>query len=329
LERENYGYGPSRDYNGFSNIITLVTSEYPTSFNIHSLESLSFIVTVMINRIIDKDQEILYDREISVKSRRIQWIIEGNLLQRIQTSARPERPHEVFQSELLGRMACLMIICDYSENVSETKVWLRLSPLLSRALPEIDAFVETECILKGKDIDQRISDSDFHKFDTDYYGRAADADYEVIPGKLQIKDIQKCQSLTFNINIELDPGQDKALEHWKDVFLRQSTKENEVLLRKWMKDELKLPQYLSTFKENGFENLEDVSCLQYSDLKEMGVNKLGHRRRIMACVQKLKEADHTADHATDEEDVESRGLRRGSHRGSHRGSRRGSRRGWR
>lgn len=254
-----------------------------------------------------------------MKSRRIQWIIEGNLLQRIQTSARPERPHEVFQSELLGRMACLMIICDYSENVSEIKVWLHLRPLLSRAVPEINAFVETECILKGKDIDQKISNSDFHKFQ--WINDHSPDGSQDITGKLQIKDIQKCQSLTFNINIELDPGQDKALEHWKDVFLRQSTKENDVLLRKWMKDELKLPQYLSTFKENGFENLEDVSCLQYSDLKEMGVNKLGHRRRIMAYIQKLKGADHTAD----EEDVESRG----SHRGSHRGPRRGSRRGWR
>ena len=59
-------------------------------------------------------------------------------------------------------------------------------------------------------------------------------------------------------------------------------------LRKWMKDEVKLPRYFNVLRDNGFDNLESLQDLTDWDLKEMGIDKMGHRRRIMRNVNMLR-----------------------------------------
>merc|ERR1712176_1672491 len=59
-------------------------------------------------------------------------------------------------------------------------------------------------------------------------------------------------------------------------------------LRKWMEDEVKLPQYLDLLKEDGFDDPESVQELTEDDLKAMSITKTGHRRKIMKNVARLK-----------------------------------------
>lgn len=59
--------------------------------------------------------------------------------------------------------------------------------------------------------------------------------------------------------------------------------------RKWLQDEVKLPQYFGMLKQNGFDDMDSLQDLVEEDLSEMGIEKVGHRRRLMRNVDKWKE----------------------------------------
>ena len=61
-----------------------------------------------------------------------------------------------------------------------------------------------------------------------------------------------------------------------------------VAVRRWMKTVVKLPQYLDLFIENGFEDLSVIQTLTVNDLMEMGIEKKGHRIKIVQCIAKLQ-----------------------------------------
>lgn len=48
------------------------------------------------------------------------------------------------------------------------------------------------------------------------------------------------------------------------------------LLREW-----KLSEYCGMFDDNGIDTLEDLQHVTHEDLKEMGMKKLGHRKRLL------------------------------------------------
>ena len=45
--------------------------------------------------------------------------------------------------------------------------------------------------------------------------------------------------------------------------------------------------YFNKFIENVFDNLDSVKLLTDNDLKEIGINKLGHRKLILKAIQNL------------------------------------------
>eukprot|EP01084_Bolivina_argentea_P104478 187069_1 len=59
-------------------------------------------------------------------------------------------------------------------------------------------------------------------------------------------------------------------------------------IKKWLNDVVKLPQYLHVFIKDGFYDLNDVKLMKNDDLKEIGVNKLAHRLRILQQINVLK-----------------------------------------
>ena len=63
-------------------------------------------------------------------------------------------------------------------------------------------------------------------------------------------------------------------------------------LREWLRDEVRLPQYIDVFLKNGFENLSVIQPLGVNDLDEMGIEKKGHRLQIVLAIAKLKAVDH-------------------------------------
>ena len=75
-----------------------------------------------------------------------------------------------------------------------------------------------------------------------------------------------------------------------DEELKEETEEEK--LRKWMENEVKLPRYFHVLKENGFEDMESVLDLTLNEMKEMGIDKMGHRKRIMKHIAKLQAANN-------------------------------------
>ena len=61
----------------------------------------------------------------------------------------------------------------------------------------------------------------------------------------------------------------------------------ELIVKQWLVDEVKLPQYFEALKEGGFDDMESVYYVTEDDLKAMGINKPGHRRKILIYAAKL------------------------------------------
>ena len=63
---------------------------------------------------------------------------------------------------------------------------------------------------------------------------------------------------------------------------------NESELREWIENKVKLPQYLDLMIENGFEDLESLQDITMEHLREMGIDKIGHRIKLMKAVATLQ-----------------------------------------
>ena len=61
-------------------------------------------------------------------------------------------------------------------------------------------------------------------------------------------------------------------------------------VRRWMRNEVKLPQYLDLLIANGYDDLSVIQDLSIMDLEEMGIEKKGHRMRIVKAISNLKAA---------------------------------------
>eukprot|EP01083_Nonionella_stella_P182175 654671_1 len=70
----------------------------------------------------------------------------------------------------------------------------------------------------------------------------------------------------------------------------ESCEENEsdcVELRAWMKRPVGLEQYTEMMIYSGYRNMKDLEVMTLDDLKEMGVRKVAHRRKIYSFAQRL------------------------------------------
>merc|ERR1711879_803046 len=66
----------------------------------------------------------------------------------------------------------------------------------------------------------------------------------------------------------------------------------------WLRDTVRLPQYLELFESEGFDELEVLVDLTDPLLKQIGIKKMGHRMKIMKEIKKLNQAqEHQNDNA--------------------------------
>ena len=65
----------------------------------------------------------------------------------------------------------------------------------------------------------------------------------------------------------------------------ESKQENEVQL--WLRNTVSREEYCKLFHENGFETMDEVLTITETDLKELGITKMGHRRQILNAIKKL------------------------------------------
>ena len=67
---------------------------------------------------------------------------------------------------------------------------------------------------------------------------------------------------------------------------------------KWLKNIVELPQYLGQFEEEGYDDLLIIKeTLTEEDLIKIGINKRGHRKKILLYASKLKFDDSNDDDA--------------------------------
>ena len=65
-----------------------------------------------------------------------------------------------------------------------------------------------------------------------------------------------------------------------DQMLNTTDVDEKELVTNWLKNDVKLPQYLDLFFENGLEDMEVIMTLNEKDLMDVGIKKFGHRRKI-------------------------------------------------
>ena len=56
-------------------------------------------------------------------------------------------------------------------------------------------------------------------------------------------------------------------------------------LYEWLDDKVKLPQYYHTFINNGFDDLQSIMDINDDELKQIGIFKMGHRKKIIKCIE--------------------------------------------
>ena len=52
-------------------------------------------------------------------------------------------------------------------------------------------------------------------------------------------------------------------------------------VQQWLTDKVKLPQYFQVFVQQGFDELESIKDVTKDDLVAMGIDKVGHQRKIL------------------------------------------------
>eukprot|EP01084_Bolivina_argentea_P227350 383967_1 len=67
----------------------------------------------------------------------------------------------------------------------------------------------------------------------------------------------------------------------------KQTNETESAMEKWLNNMVELPQYIGLFNDNGLEDLNTVKLLTEKDLVSIGIEKFGHKLRIIKEIEKL------------------------------------------
>lgn len=59
-------------------------------------------------------------------------------------------------------------------------------------------------------------------------------------------------------------------------------------LEEWL-NLLRLEEYLPAFIEQRYQTVDDVTQLTWEDLEEFGIVKLGHQKKIMLAIKRIKD----------------------------------------
>eukprot|EP01083_Nonionella_stella_P070228 187804_1 len=78
----------------------------------------------------------------------------------------------------------------------------------------------------------------------------------------------------------------KPKSHTQEMLSNQ--RENDIdKVRQWLTDKVKLAQYLDLFVNNGYDDLESMQDITFSELEQIGINKMGHRKKLAKYAAKL------------------------------------------
>ena len=72
-----------------------------------------------------------------------------------------------------------------------------------------------------------------------------------------------------------------------NVYDDDETLDPQEKVQKWLAEQVRLPQYFELFVKEGFDELEVIKHITKQDLIAMGIDKLGHQRKIIQNAEKL------------------------------------------
>ena len=112
-------------------------------------------------------------------------------------------------------------------------------------------------------------------------------------------------------------AKNESNEQVKDVNVKHQRKSSKILRKtarfeKWMNESVALPQYIVHFHEHNYDRIDVVKTLDETELKQIGIYKVGHRRLIMEKIQELinkkeennKQLVHSDKEIEEEEDAQ-------------------------
>ncbi len=98
--------------------------------------------------------------------------------------------------------------------------------------------------------------------------------------KKQIIELNKCQSYNEN----------EINKIWNTINQKNMCNNTETVrydaIKKWL-HELKLLQYYKIFIENGYDDVDCIKDMNDNDLKIIGINKMGHRKKIIKSLNNI------------------------------------------
>ena len=152
------------------------------------------------------------------------------------------------------------IIDECDENVNKLKSKLYEIMEMMKTIDSENNDLKQQIDLLKK---QRIKDRD-----------ALTSDYDAIRNALNDK------------NDDMIPNNVEQRKHKRksSKILRKTAR-----FEKWILNDVALPQYIQNFHDNGYDRIDVVKTLNESDLKEIGILKVGHRRLLIEKIQELNE----------------------------------------
>ena len=81
--------------------------------------------------------------------------------------------------------------------------------------------------------------------------------------------------------------ENKASVHGKEENMEHKQGDDESI-RRWMEETVKLPQYADVLLNDGYDDFEMVADLTTEYLIQIGVDKSGHRKKILKHAKQLK-----------------------------------------
>eukprot|EP01084_Bolivina_argentea_P023900 44644_1 len=87
--------------------------------------------------------------------------------------------------------------------------------------------------------------------------------------------------------MELERQKIKNKSKTEEKEEKKEENENEVKL--WLTNIVKLPQYYILFEDDGYDDLKEVKTFTKTELKEMGITKNGHIKRLMRFIEQLSD----------------------------------------
>ena len=104
--------------------------------------------------------------------------------------------------------------------------------------------------------------------------------FEVIEKQLQVI-MMKLEELI--VLPQSDHKRDEEGKDEVDVFVDGEKVEE------WLKDTVRLPQYYRVLMDQGFDDMESIGDITLDDLIKVGIDKIGHQKKILKYVQKLND----------------------------------------